>query len=220
LALFHHDPTHDDDAIKNIEDTQRARAKAAGSSLDIFAAAEGMEFEIVGKGWEKAVVEVSALQRRPISGGRIMVVTEHQGDLAAIEQVLSDDGLILTSVPDGRTALKTSRTLPPDLIILNGRLPDGDGASFIQPLRSLLGRPALPIIILTEGRNATQTLYSAESIATDYLAKPFSPPMLRTRIRAWLARIIGTPPAVADAIAAVRHTERRAPKVKNRRNRR
>src|SRR5437870_7274162 len=64
LALFHHDPTHDDDAIKAIEDTQRARAKAAGSSLDIFAAAEGMEFEVVGKGWGKAVVDVSALERR------------------------------------------------------------------------------------------------------------------------------------------------------------
>src|SRR5256885_957640 len=28
-------------------------------------------------------------------------------------------------------------------------------------------------------------------MATDYLARPFSPPMLRTRIRAWLARTIG-----------------------------
>ncbi len=33
---------------------------------------------------------------------------------------------------------------------------------------------------------------SAETVTTEYLAKPFSPPMLRTRVRAWLARTIGT----------------------------
>jgi diguanylate cyclase (GGDEF)-like protein len=209
LALFHHDPTHDDDAIKNIEATQRARVKTFGSSLDVFAAAEGMEFEVVGKGREKAIIAVSALERRPISGGRVMVVTQHQGDIAAMEQVLPDDGLILTAVTDGKTALEVSRTMPPDLVILDGQLPDGDGASFIQPLRDVIGRSDLPTIILTEGRDGTETLYSAESIATDYLAKPFSPPMLRTRVRAWLARTIGTP--ALSVIVATPHKRRRAP---------
>src|SRR5205823_3998349 len=122
LALFHHDPTHDDDALKRIEDIQRERVRAAQSSLDVFAAAEGMEFEVAGKGWEKAVVEVSALERRPISGGRVLVVTRHQGDISSLEQVLPDDGLVVTSAPDGRTALETSRTIPPDLVILDGKL--------------------------------------------------------------------------------------------------
>src|SRR2546430_3316667 len=63
LALFHHDPTHDDDAIKNIEAAQRARVQTSGSSLDVFAAAEGMEFEVVGKGGEKPVIDVSPLDR-------------------------------------------------------------------------------------------------------------------------------------------------------------
>jgi DNA-binding response OmpR family regulator len=43
-------------------------------------------------------------------------------------------------------------------------------------LRNLLGKPDLPVILLTEGRDGTETLYSAESVATDYLARPFSPP--------------------------------------------
>src|SRR4030095_7279890 len=56
LLLFHHDPTHDDDAIKRIEEKQRARVAAAGSSLEVFAAAEGMSFDVVGKGWGKTIV--------------------------------------------------------------------------------------------------------------------------------------------------------------------
>jgi diguanylate cyclase (GGDEF)-like protein len=191
VALFHHDPTHDDDALKAIETTQRARVAAAGSSVDVFAAAEGVEFEVIGKGTGKAIFDVSALDRRPIAGGHVMIVTGHHGDISALDQVLPDDGLFLTSAATGKEALETASKISPDLVIINAKLSDGDGASFIQPLRDLLHKPDLPIILLTEGREGTDTLYSAESIATDYLARPFSPPMLRTRVRAWLARTIG-----------------------------
>ena len=108
-----------------------------------------------------------------------------------MDQVLPDDGLFLTSADDGKEALEIAAKTPLDLVIINAKLNDGDGASYIQPLRDLLGKPDLPVILLTEGRDGTETLYSAESIATDYLARPFSPPMLRTRVRAWLARTIG-----------------------------
>ena len=43
LALFHHDPLHDDDSIDRIVDYCRARVAEAGASLEVFAAAEGQE---------------------------------------------------------------------------------------------------------------------------------------------------------------------------------
>ena len=191
LFLFHHDPLHDDDAIKRIEETQRTRALGAGSAMEISAAAEGMSFDVVGKGFGKTIVDLSALERRPIIGGRVMMVTAHHADFSALEQVLPEDGLVLTSTLDGRSAIEMAVATAPNLIIINSKLHDGDGASFIQPLRDLLENPDLPVILLTEGEHSTDTLYTAESVATDYLARPFSPPMLRTRIRAWLARTIG-----------------------------
>jgi diguanylate cyclase (GGDEF)-like protein len=191
LVLFHHDPTHDDDAIKHIEDEQRGRALAAGSALDVFAGAEGMAFDVVGKGFGKTIVDLSALERRPIAGGRVLMVTAHRADISALEQVLPEDGLVLTSAVDGRRAMETALTLDPDLIIINSKLNDGNGAAFIQSLRDLLQKPALPTILLSEGADGSTPLHSAGSIATDYLSRPFSPPMLRTRIRAWLARTIG-----------------------------
>ena len=211
LALFHHDPTHDDEMLKRMEQEQRARAKAAGSSLDVFAGAEGMDFEVLGKGWEKTVIEVSALERRPILGGRVMVVTAHQAEVAAMEQVLPDDGLVLTTVVTAKSALETAGTLLPDLVIIDAKLADGDGADLIQPLRNLMARPDLPIIVLTEDRDGADTLYSAESVATDYLAKPFSPPMLRTRVRAWLARTIGPISTPGEVFVPKRKLDRLAP---------
>jgi len=198
LALFHHEPTHDDHAIKRIEETQRVRAASLGSSVDVFAAAEGMEFDVTGRGGEKAIAEYSALERRPIEGGRILVVTSHNADIAAIEQVLPDDGLLITPVRDGQSAMEAIATISPDLVILDDKLADGEGASFIQPIRTQLQKPDLPAILLAEDRNGNHELYSADSIATDYLAKPFSPPMLRSRVRAWLARTMTFPPSAVD----------------------
>lgn len=192
LALFHHDPAHDDDAVKRIEESQRLRAAAAGSSLEVFAAAEGMDFDVSGSGWEKEIAGHSALDRRPIGGGRVLVVSNRKADVTSLEQVLPDDGLLLTSARNGRKALESAAEAKPDLIIINSRLADGHGASFIQPLRTILSRPDLPVILLTEAKGETEPLYSAETVATDYLAKPFSPPMLRTRVRAWLARTMAS----------------------------
>src|SRR5947209_6597504 len=194
VALFHHDPAHDDETIKRIQETQRARAAAASSSLEVFAAAEGVELDVIGKGWEKAIVQVSALERRPVFGRRVLIVTHHRADVAAMEQVLPEDGLVLTAVSNGRGAVETAGEVRPDLVIINGKLTDGDGASFIQPLRTISDKADLPIIVLTEAKGESEMLYSAETIATDYMARPFGPPMLRTRVRAWLARTTGPAP--------------------------
>src|SRR5216683_2091626 len=47
LALFHHDPSHDDAAVDRLEALARARV---GRDLEVFAAAEGLEVEVNGDG--------------------------------------------------------------------------------------------------------------------------------------------------------------------------
>jgi phosphoribosyl 1,2-cyclic phosphodiesterase len=46
LALYHHDPLHDDDTVDEIVAYCRARVKEAGASLEVFAAAEGQELAL------------------------------------------------------------------------------------------------------------------------------------------------------------------------------
>ena len=46
LALFHHDPTHGDDAVDAIVTNARIRAGSYGSDLKIFGAAEGLEIHL------------------------------------------------------------------------------------------------------------------------------------------------------------------------------
>ncbi|HET6365958.1 MAG TPA: MBL fold metallo-hydrolase, partial [Pseudomonadales bacterium] len=47
LALFHHDPLRDDRALERLVETCRRRAGAAGSALQVFAAAEGQEIRLL-----------------------------------------------------------------------------------------------------------------------------------------------------------------------------
>jgi len=46
VALFHHEPTHADDDLDRMVESSRKRARAAGSGVDLFAAAEGNEVEL------------------------------------------------------------------------------------------------------------------------------------------------------------------------------
>src|SRR3974390_190471 len=47
LALTHHDPLRDDEAVDRVVEMCRGRASAAGSGIEIFAAAEGQELRLV-----------------------------------------------------------------------------------------------------------------------------------------------------------------------------
>ena len=205
LALFHHDPSHDDLSIKCIEEGAQHRVAAHDGTLEVFAAAEGLALQVHGRGLTRAATEASALQRHSITGGRVMIVSADELQAASLARVLGEDDLMLTRMLDSRMALALAPTTAPDLVIINQRLPDGDGASLMRSLRAQLGRRNLPVILLTDGADSDVLAGDEPAAATDYLAKPVSLPMLRTRVRAWLVRIL-TQPAIRS------HRQLRRPK--------
>jgi diguanylate cyclase (GGDEF)-like protein len=191
LALFHHDPTHNDEWVQRFENFARERAAAAGSPLEVFAAAEGMTLEIRGDARVPAPSADTALVQKPIIGGRILLVSSNHADVQAIEQVLAEDGLVIHPAGTGAKALVRATEVHPDIVILDAKLADGDGLSFIQGIRAQAGKPELPVLVLADSAIANSALRGGDAEVSDYLARPFSPPMLRTRARAWLARTMG-----------------------------
>jgi phosphoribosyl 1,2-cyclic phosphodiesterase/FixJ family two-component response regulator len=193
LALFHHDPSHDDRTMKDIEAAARDRVAAQGGALEVFAAAEGLALQVHGRGITPTGAETSALQRRSIAGGRVMIVSADELQAASIARLLGEDALMVTRIPDRRMAVAQAPTTAPDLVIINQRLPDGDGAPLMQSIRARLGRPNLPVILLTDGTDGEAPTGDGLAAATDYLANPINLPMLRTRVRAWLVRTLAQP---------------------------
>ena len=193
LVLFHHDPQHDDAAMERMESAARARAAAHGAGPEVLAAREGLELEVRGHGPARDVGAASALLHRQVAGGRVLVVSGNDKEVAAIEEVLSEDALVLLRLADVPAALSRGSELRPDLAIIDRELLASE--SELATLRARLGRGNLPVVVLADGSGAADVVGRGEASSTDYLARPFSPPMLRARVRAWLSRTL----AAADA---------------------
>jgi len=190
LVLFHHDPAHNDDTMDRMEVMARAHVARRGQALDVLAAREGLELQVMGSSATPSVAEASALQHRQIVGGRVLVVSANEAEAAEIEEILTDDRLIFLRQSDMRVVLSRGPELLPDIAIIDRQLLDGDGDAILETLRDRLGRRNFPIVVLADSSIPSDAVYRGEASSTDYLAKPFSPPMLRARVRAWLARTL------------------------------
>jgi PleD family two-component response regulator len=84
--------------------------------------------------------------------------------------------------------VRACQSSPPDLVILDIRLPDIDGFEVAFRLRSNRKTKEIPIIFLTEKRARSDRLQGLELGADDYITKPFDVQELRLRVRNALRR--------------------------------
>jgi diguanylate cyclase (GGDEF)-like protein len=211
LALFHHDPTHDDTQMAAIEAAARRRVADRGGVMEVFAAREGMTLDITGSARVERVTDGSALRRRLIAGARVLVVMSDEAQVATIEETLGEDGILALPVPDMRAALTRGSEHMPDLAIVDADLPAAVGVDLLPAFRSRLGREHFPVILLTTDPEARRT--PEDDWATDDLPKPYSPPMLRARVRSWLARTLFGAEVSADPNPALALAETREERV-------
>ncbi|WP_334154569.1 response regulator transcription factor [Tepidimonas sp.] len=88
---------------------------------------------------------------------------------------------------------------PPDALVLDLMLPDGDGLDLCRDLRARPDTRHLAILMLTARGEPTDRIIGLELGADDYLPKPFEPRELLARLRALLRRAGATPPAAGAA---------------------
>jgi DNA-binding response OmpR family regulator len=122
-----------------------------------------------------------------------MIVSADELQATSMARVLGEDDLVLTRVPDLYKALALAPATTPDVVLIDQRAADPDDSSLIRSLRMRLGRRDLPVILLTDGADGEVPTDDSLAVATDYLAKPLSLPMLRTRVRTWLVRTLTQP---------------------------
>jgi PleD family two-component response regulator len=94
----------------------------------------------------------------------------------------------VTTVNWGEDGVNKCLSNPPDLVILDIRLPDIDGFEVARRLRGNRKTRDLPIIFLTEKRERTDRLLGLSLHAEDYITKPFDIQELRLRINNVLER--------------------------------
>jgi DNA-binding response OmpR family regulator len=92
---------------------------------------------------------------------------------------------------NGIEALEKLRDALPDLVVLDVSMPEMDGFEALRHIREV---STVPVIMLTVRQSEADKIRGLDLGADDYLAKPFSPPELLSRIRALLRRSLMAPP--------------------------
>ena len=115
----------------------------------------------------------------------IAVVDDDQNILTSVSMTLEAEGYGTVTYADGRSALDGLQSVPPDLAILDIKMPRMDG---METLRRLREKSDLPVVFLTSKAEEIDELFALKMGADDFVRKPFSRSLLLERIKAVLRR--------------------------------
>src|SRR5688500_1602711 len=121
-----------------------------------------------------------------VSGtARIVVVEDDAAVAQLVTLYLRNAGYIVEHADTGARARTLFDEVKPALVVLDLGLPDADGIDLFNELR---GRADTPVIALTARAEDAQRIAGLDAGMDDYLAKPFNPRELVSRVRAILLR--------------------------------
>ncbi len=115
----------------------------------------------------------------------IALVDDDRNILTSVSIALQSEGFTVRIYSDGETALKALLDNPPDLAVLDIKMPRMDGMELLRRLRE---KSAVPTIFLTSKDDELDEALGLAMGADDYITKPFSQRLLIARIRAILRR--------------------------------
>jgi DNA-binding response OmpR family regulator len=118
----------------------------------------------------------------------ILIVEDDESIGANLQRALSSETTSVVWARTASAARSMAREQPPDLVLLDLGLPDGDGVDVCRAL--LVEQPALPIIILTARDTEIDVVVGLDSGAVDYVTKPFRLAELSARVRTHLRRLM------------------------------
>jgi len=135
----------------------------------------------------------------------IALVDDDRNILTSLRMVLEAEGYKTQTYNDGASALDGLSGNPPDLAILDIKMPRMDGMELLRRLRQ---KCELPVIFLTSKDEEIDELFGLKMGADDYIAKPFSQRLLVERVKAVLRRAQQPRETTGDSDAPVKTLER------------
>ena len=133
---------------------------------------------------------MNALAPTPRGNRTILIVDDEPRIRDSVRMNLELDGFQVYEATNGQEALDEVRRRLPDLVVMDVMMPEMDGFEALRALRKV---SAVPVIMLTVKADERDVVHGLSLGADDYVAKPFSPTVLLSRIKAVLRRA-ETPP--------------------------
>lgn len=117
----------------------------------------------------------------------ILIVDDTPANLRLLSSMLAEQGYKVRSVISGKMALTTARAAPPDLILLDIRMPEMDGYEVCEQLKADEETHDIPIMFIS-ALDAAQDKVRAFTVGgVDYVTKPFQLEEVVARVKTHLA---------------------------------
>ena len=116
---------------------------------------------------------------------KITLIDDDENIVVSVSLALENHGHAVNAYYDGATGLAALESDPPDVAILDVKMPRMDGMEVLRRLRQTSN---LPVIILTSKDEEIDEILGFNLGADDYIHKPFSQRLLIERVKAVLRR--------------------------------
>lgn len=111
----------------------------------------------------------------------ILLIDDDTYICSLLENYLSDEGYAVEIAHAGKKGLEKAVKKQFDLVLLDYRLPDGDGLKFLEEIKRV--NAAIPVIIITAYADVNSAVRLIKAGAFDYVTKPIRPEELVSLIR-------------------------------------
>ena len=111
---------------------------------------------------------------------RVLVVEDDQAIRSMLQSTLAVEGFEVQTAVSVSEARALLRHAPPDVVLLDLGLPDGDGSELVRDARQQTG---IAVLVVTARHQESEKVKLLDAGADDYLTKPFSVGELLARIR-------------------------------------
>lgn len=122
----------------------------------------------------------------PVELQKILVVEDDPAVRELFQDVLATEKYDVHTATNGEEALTQTRSLNPDLILLDIHMPKMDGVSFCKAIREDRQSQDIPIIFITAYNSRDRREEAIAAGGDDFMGKPFKIDDLMIRIRAML----------------------------------
>ena len=114
---------------------------------------------------------------------RILVADDDRVIQGVLTFFLSQAGFTVKAANNGRQALEMAENEKPDLLVLDGRMPELDGFEVLKRWRQAPALSKIPVVMLTSETDESKMASALGGGAVAYLTKPFSPDDLVKRAK-------------------------------------
>lgn len=116
----------------------------------------------------------------------ILVIDDTPENLALLSQILKDKGYKVRSVTKPSTGLRGAQAAPPDLILLDIKMPEMDGYEVCKRLKADERTHDIPVIFISALGELLDKVKAFEVGGVDYITKPFQVEEVLARLRTHL----------------------------------